>query len=93
MLIEMLLTGGEVVGGVGDVASPSKGWHHALQGPCHCILSEFKQGTAEDQQVSLASSMLLLPTQAHAAIELTSGTLRVHAALWPNPHPVLQTKM
>ena len=44
--------GGKIVSGIGQVTSPHKGWHHALQGSCDCILSEFKPGLDEDQQVS-----------------------------------------
>ena len=40
-----------MVQGVGEVRSPGK-WHHAVQAKCDCIVSEFRQSTDEDQQVT-----------------------------------------
>lgn len=42
-----------MVKGAGDIASPG-GYHHALQGPCDCIVSEFKIDTDEHHQVKCA---------------------------------------
>ena len=38
--------------GFGDSTSP-RGVHHALQGACHCIISDFQDGSDELQQVTL----------------------------------------